>query len=331
MVRRAPFFALTEAMFSYTKTVPDRAPDADRIVVVPDVHRDLDKARRSLMIARVIDERDRWIAGATVVVQVGDQVDGADRTGRRRPGPHVCHRSLREDITVLRYFNDLHNKAQVHGGAVYSLVGNHELMNVHGMFQYADTDGCPECIRLRTRAFEPGGPAARVLATTRAVYLRVGRVAFVHAGILPWHLDAVSGRPEMLNDIMTDMLLGNPRSRTELALFDRVCLQPEGALTNRSFTPDRHISREETRKILRALDADHMVIGHNASAQGIVSLHDGMVIVCDPGLSASVFDARPQVLEITRNRRPPRPPRGGGGPPAPTRSFRVIAERSGRT
>eukprot|EP00873_Tetraselmis_striata_P041637 jgi/Tetstr1/461901/TSEL_006979.t1 len=298
-------------MFSYTKTVPDRAPEADRIVVIPDVHRDLDKARRSLMIAGVIDARDNWTGGRTVVVQVGDQVDGADRTGRRPLGPHVCHRALREDVAVLRYFNSLHDRAEEAGGAVYNLVGNHELMNVHGMFQYADTDGCPECVRLRTKAFQPGGPAARILATTRAVYLRVGRVAFVHAGLLPWHLDAMAGRPERLNAIMTDALLGNPRPAAELALFDRVCMQPR-----------------ETRRILPALGVDHMVIGHNASAQGIVALHDGMVVVCDPGLSASVFDARPQALEITRHRT-----RAGQRPSAgnPTRSFRVIAEQSGRT
>lgn len=314
-------------MFSYTKTVPDAAPEADRVVVVPDVHRDLNKARRSLMSARVIDRNDMWVGGRTVVVQVGDQIDGADRTGSRRT-PHVCHRALREDVAVIQYFNDLHIKAQEHGGAVYSLVGNHEMMNVNGLFQYADTDGCPECVRLRAKAFKPGGPVARIIATTRVVCLRVGRLAFVHAGFLPWHLDAMSGRPERLNGIMTDVLLGNPRTKPDLALFDRVCLQPEGALTNRSFTPERHISEQETRGILRKLGADHMVIGHNASSQGIVSLHDGLVFVCDPGLSSSVFDARPQVLEITRT---PSLPSGGGARQNQTRRFRVIAERSGHT
>lgn len=314
------------------RTVPDRAPDAERIVVVPDIHRDLDKARRCLRVAGVVDESDRWTGGRTVVVQVGDQVDGADRSGRGNQRRHVCHEALRRDVDVLRYFNAIHERAREHGGAVYSLVGNHEMMNVHGMFQYADTDGCPRCERVRAAAFAPGGAVARLLATTRAVCLRVGRVVFVHAGFLPWHLTAVGGRPEALNALLTDVLLGNPLGAAEHALFDRVCMQQDGALTNRAFTPDRHIPRAEAAKIMRTLDADHMVIGHNANPHGIVSLYGGMVLVCDPGVSGAVLDARPQVLEITRGRRPGGSP---GGPPgsirASDRTLRVLAERSGRT
>ena len=306
-------------MFTYTKTVPDIAPEAERIVVVPDVHRDLAKAQRALVAARVVDKSGRWIGGRTVVVQVGDQVDGQDRSGRKGAKAHVCHRALREDVAVIKYFNELHERATGSGGAVYSLVGNHELMNVHGMFQYAETDGCPECTRMRAKAFERGGMVARILATTRAVYLRVGRVGFVHAGILPWHIQATSGDPASLNAMLTDYLLGSPMPKTEMDLFDRVCVQPDGVLTSRAFTPDRHISKTETRQILASLGVDHLVIGHNASPAGIVALHGGMVIVCDPGMSSSVLDAPPQVLEIIRDhsRR--------------SRSFRVIAEQSGRT
>lgn len=304
-------------MFSYDKTVPDEVEHADRVVVVPDVHRDLDKARRCLRAAGVIDARDTWTGGAAVVVQVGDQVDGGDRSGRRRPRPHECHRALREDVAVLRFFNRLHRQAARQGGAVYSLLGNHEVMNAQGVFAYADTGGCPACEALRERVFSPGGAVARILATTRAVYLRVGRVGFVHAGFMPWHLKAAS--PARLNAIMTDALLGNPRPRSDLALLGRVCMQGDGALVTRAFTPDRHISRGQTEEILAMLGVDHLVIGHNASAGGIVPLHGGLVYVCDPGMSSAVMDAEPQALEIRQSRRS----RGC--------RFRVVSERSGRT
>lgn len=310
-------------MFSYKKTVPDVVEEQpQRIIVVPDVHRDLRKAKACLRAAGCLSKNGgAWIGGATVVVQIGDQIDGQDRSGAR-PERHRCHEATREDLGVLRFFNALHEAARKKGGAVYSLVGNHELMNVQGLFQYADTHGCPDCETARAAAFSPGGEAARILATTRAVYLKIGRVAFCHAGLLPWHIQAMAGRPERLNRIMTDVLLGHPVPDHERGMFWRVCMDHQGALTNRSFGPDRHISEAETRHVLDMLRADHMVIGHNVNPKGIVPLHMDLVFVCDPGMSRGILDAAPQVLEITRS-----PGRSQRDP----LSFRVIYGCSDRT
>lgn len=330
-------FALLEAMFSYQKTVPDVVDlQPKRIIVVPDIHRDLEKAKRCLRAAGCLSKNGKWIGGNTVVVQIGDQIDGQNRTGKS-DSKHICHEALRKDIEVLRFFNKLHVAAEKKGGAVYGLVGNHELMNVQGIFTYADTNGCLECENARRLAFQPGGEAARILATTRAVYLKIGRIVFVHAGFLPWHIEAMGNHPERLNHIMTDMLLGHPAKNSfERELFWRVCMDYQGALTNRNFSPDRHISLSETQNILKSLRADHMVIGHNVNPKGIVPLHLNLVFVCDPGLSKSLYDSRPQVLEITqtedrtasKRQESPFRPQKILQPPL---SFRVIYEHSDHT
>lgn len=50
-------------------------PEPDRIVAIGDIHGDLDKLRDALELANVWDnDREEWIGGTTVVVQVGDQV-----------------------------------------------------------------------------------------------------------------------------------------------------------------------------------------------------------------------------------------------------------------
>ena len=55
-----------------------RFPAVPRVIAVGDVHGDLAAARRALRLARVVDEDDQWVGGATWVVQVGDQLDRGD-------------------------------------------------------------------------------------------------------------------------------------------------------------------------------------------------------------------------------------------------------------
>ncbi len=45
------------------------------MVAIGDLHGDYEKTRRVFRAARLTDNKDRWIGGSTVVVQVGDQLD----------------------------------------------------------------------------------------------------------------------------------------------------------------------------------------------------------------------------------------------------------------
>lgn len=98
---------------------------------------------------------------------------------------------------------ELHKQATKKGGAVYSLLGNHELMNVHGDFRYVSYEGLREFDNYtykndagkevtikdgkeaRAFAFKPGNEIGEFLACTRQVALIIGSNLFVHAGILP--------------------------------------------------------------------------------------------------------------------------------------------------
>ena len=291
-------------MYSYIKTVPDSVPMPPRIVVVPDVHRDLAKARQCLVLAGVIDGADAWVAVPrnTVVVQVGDQVDGAVRSEAPARRPHECGRALAEDLEVLCFFNRLHVRASAVGGVVYGMLGNHEVMNHLGDFRYADTEGCAACERQREVAFRAGGPAARILACTRAVVLRVGPVLFCHAGLLPLHLAALEGWAgvSLLNSLMTAALLGNPVPAAAHRKLMELAMGEDGVLTTRAFQPAKvTASREGTEAVLRALGAECMVVGYNAHAAGVTPIFGGRVWVADGGMSFAIMDGRPTVLLIS--------------------------------
>ena len=175
-------------------------PAVDRIIVIGDLHGDMNETIKSLKLAKVIDNKLNWIGGKTVVVQIGDQID------RCRQLP--CNRPIKDDensdIKILKFFTKLHSQALESGGAIYSIIGNHELMNSTGRMEYVSYQnymefekkeenkeflkGMPSDLKnmeARKWAFKPGNPLAEFIACTRKLALIIGDNLFVHAGIVP--------------------------------------------------------------------------------------------------------------------------------------------------
>jgi hypothetical protein len=186
----------------------------DRIIAIGDIHGDLELAKKCFIIAKLMDDNNNWIGGNTYVVQVGDQVDGC------RPNKYKCDdkKSLLEsprssespeDVKVLDFFTEMNKKARKDGGAVISLYGNHELLNVEGKFQwvsYYDLVNFPNPNNkfksgkeARQHAFKPGGEIAKELACTRLPAIIIGSFMFVHAGIIKEY--AQSNKIESKNDL----------------------------------------------------------------------------------------------------------------------------------
>lgn len=185
--------------------LPTILPAQKRIIVIGDIHGDYNLALESFRIANLIDDSDRWIGGKTHVVQVGDQVD------RCRPIKFKCEDEEAtkddegSDLKIINLFNSLHKQATKQGGAVISLLGNHELMNVMGNMDYVshkgltqfndykdptdDTTTFASGKEARQHAFRPGGEYAKLLACTRLPAVIIGSFVFIHGGIVPEFLE----------------------------------------------------------------------------------------------------------------------------------------------
>ena len=189
-------------------------PPKRKLVAIGDIHGDLMVAIKSLKLAGVIDNNipDNtldigsvlWTGGDTFVVQLGDQID------RVRPSKlfnSLCTEDDEElyedegsDLKIIYLFENLNKQAIKQGGAVISILGNHELMNVDGDFRYVspkefrefgnkfngkleyNTD-VPFGYKERLAVFKPGGVLAKSLAKTRYSVVQVGSWLFVHGGI----------------------------------------------------------------------------------------------------------------------------------------------------
>jgi len=178
--------------------LPHILPKKDRIIVLGDLHGDLEKTLKCLLAAKVINRKNEWIGGKTIVVQIGDQLDGC-RPGRGEDCADLEDEHDVADIKVMEVLDEIHKKAVKKGGAIYSLLGNHEVMQYkHDRYvskksldyfnDYVDPISGKEIKNgkhARLHAFAPGNEYANKLACTRTSALIIGSNLFVHAGILP--------------------------------------------------------------------------------------------------------------------------------------------------
>lgn len=175
--------------------LPSVLPATRRIIVIGDIHGDFDELIRCLDRADLVDSSNNWIGNDTIVVQCGDQIDSC-----RSNETVNCHMEKQdddkaEDIKILRYLTNLHNQASKFGGAVYSLIGNHEMMNSYDLryvsyeniVSFADDNSHNKFIsglENRKKQFTPGNKLAEFLACTRLMALVIGSNLFVHAGLV---------------------------------------------------------------------------------------------------------------------------------------------------
>jgi hypothetical protein len=187
------------------KYIPNILPSipGGRIIVIGDIHGDINILYECLIKAKLINKKHKWIGGETIVVQVGDQIDSCRYDGINTcndPNYNNIKEDTADDINILYFMTELHNMAIIDGGAVYSLVGNHELMNVIGDTSYVsynniqastnyvtkDDNNIEDGLTARKHIFSPGNKISNFLACTRKVALIIGRNLFVHAGIVPY-------------------------------------------------------------------------------------------------------------------------------------------------
>jgi hypothetical protein len=143
------------------------------VAVVSDVHGMYRKLIRLLRSGGIIDERDRWSAGDTLLVVLGDSV------GR---GP--------DSVGVVDFLGSLSLQAPEASGRVVCLLGNHDARLLAG--PGPDRPGSSKALLKELEAkgmsaeefTDPRGPRGAFLRAMPAA-LRVGSWLFVHAGLLP--------------------------------------------------------------------------------------------------------------------------------------------------
>ena len=268
-------------------------PPKRRVIVIGDLHGDWNSTVNCLYRAGVITKELRWVGGDTVVIQMGDQVD---RGGR---GYNINDEN--SDLAIINLFADLHLQAMRANGGVYSLIGNHELMNVMGNFTYTSPLGLKEYggKNGRYQLFKPGGYIAQLLSN-RNVIMKIGDWLFVHGGINHNIINNYS--IQSINKLMKIYLLGYKKLENN-DKFKRLFLEEHSLLWNREFAED-NVNCNNVMKSLKILKSKFMVIGHTPQQNGINSVCNNRLWRVDTGMSQAFGPnnrPRTQMLEILNN------------------------------
>lgn len=284
--RPAPAPVIEDTSFRY--------PAAERLVAIGDLHGDVQATRSALRLAGAIGDDGRWSGGRLVVVQTGDQLDRGD-----------------DEPDILALLQRLSEEARAAGGALHVLNGNHEVMNVQGDYRYVTEDGfrdyesvtpssdherevhaLPAERKGRGHAFLSGGQAAKQLAT-RPVVIQVGDNVFVHGGLLERHVRYGLGR--INREVSEWMLAPKPRPVPAIVNGDDAPIW----LRLYSQGVPRSEACAELERVLNALGAKRLIVGHTVQERGINSACSGKVWRIDVGLSRHYGGRPPSVLEIS--------------------------------
>jgi hypothetical protein len=127
-IRRAPYGFLLFSLLalpaaSKAEEIPWEWSGVERIVVVGDVHGDYESLIKILKGTHVVDKDEHWAAGNAHLVQTGDIMDRGDDARK-----------------IFDLFMRLEKEAEVAGGMVHVLLGNHEELNLTGAVFSSNSD-----------------------------------------------------------------------------------------------------------------------------------------------------------------------------------------------
>jgi hypothetical protein len=298
-----------------------------RIVAVGDVHGAYPEFVRILRAARIIDARERWIAGTTHFVQTGDVLDRG--TDSRR---------------VIDLLRRLERDAQRAAGRVLALIGNHEVMRLMGELRdmspgELDNYSTPRSADIRSHvrdrwldgrreeakktgvaidekalaaefdkqtplglvemlsAFSPAGDYGKWIRGHSAA-ARINGILFLHGGVSP--RIAPLGCEGINAGVHADITTGMEALRN--APLDALSGAEDGPLWYRGLArADDETLAAELQTTLEAVKARAIVIGHTVTETGrITPRAGGLVVQIDTGMLTSVYKSgRPSALEIT--------------------------------
>jgi hypothetical protein len=239
--------------------------NVDKLYAFGDIHGDYNAFILSLKKTKLIDNNLKWIGKTAHVVQVGDILDRKIRTND--------YSDEDSEFKIISLILKLQLESYIEGGGFHPIIGNHELLNIFGVFDYVSEMGFKhfDSIKGRAEYFKIGGDFCKYLACAWNPIVKIGDFIFCHGGIS--YNIANKYSIEEINFIMRDTLYGN-KKHINKSYFNELFLNDDSILWNRSYSSSfsnlkEKIYEKELNSVLKRYNANYMVVGHSPQPNGI--------------------------------------------------------------
>lgn len=277
---------------------PTTIDEADRMIIIGDVHGDIKRLLDCLYSANVFSRELKWIAQPqnTIVVQMGDQVDSLNRDNTNKNDWEEMI-----DIEVLLLMEKLDRIAKMNGGRVFSMIGNHEMMNVLGDYTYVSKTSL-DILPMESRKYQfaPGNRLSNILSN-RNIVLKIGNFLFCHGGILPHHLYICDKNLYKINELARKYLRKEDMTNDEQNNLYALTVNEDSILWTRAYVqmPD-DILMNLINDVLNITNCTVIFTGHN-TFQEITTKLNGKLIFTDAALSRAYNFDKVEYIEVLNN------------------------------
>ena len=256
-------------------------PSYEKLYVFGDIHGDFNAFINVLKKAKLIDNDYHWCGGNTHVIQVGDILDRKIRDTE--------YTDEDSEFKIISLILKLQLESYVAGGGFHPIIGNHEILNILGIFDYVSPMGLShfKTIQDRRKYFSIGGDFCKYLACGWNPIIKIGDYLFCHGGI---SLKIANNYTiNNINFIMRDTLYGNDYHLNQ-KYFTELFLDEKSILWNRTYSINQPNTKEKfeyfnLNKIFTIYKVKYLIIGHTPQENGINVRFEGKVFCVDTGMS----------------------------------------------
>eukprot|EP00276_Gloeochaete_wittrockiana_P006649 CAMPEP_0184653016 /NCGR_PEP_ID=MMETSP0308-20130426/10742_1 /TAXON_ID=38269 /ORGANISM="Gloeochaete witrockiana, Strain SAG 46.84" /LENGTH=329 /DNA_ID=CAMNT_0027088253 /DNA_START=204 /DNA_END=1193 /DNA_ORIENTATION=- len=262
-----------------------RETDTRRIIGIGDIHGDLKYTIATLARAGLLDlSNQSWIGGDSILVSMGDVTDR---------GPNV--------IGVIKLLNTLRHQAELVGGDVIQLLGNHDIMNLMGDWRYVSEKDMKSFggHSARKAAFSASGFVGKHFRTLPLVQI-IGTSVFVHAGLTEKY--ALEG-PDSINARHARLVHLLGRNEDEISAADAAAIKElygnDGPVWYRGLVKDpEELACPLVLRVCKALKVNRIVVGHTKQKRGRILVRCNYRLI---DIDVGIHWGRIAALEITNN------------------------------
>lgn len=238
-----------------------------KIAILSDIHGQYDLLIRLLKAHKVIDEKRNWIFGDEHFVITGDVFDRGGKV-----------------TETLWFLYKLEQQAELAGGKVHLLLGNHEVMVLGGDLRYVSDKYKMVSAKLNA-SYDELFSANTLLGQwlrTKPVAISVNNIAFAHAGFSPEFVD-MNFDIETVNQLFHEEILDKPKKSVNKSDTLRFMVKSDGPIWYRGYFKDESFTKQKAQEITDFMGVSAVVVGHT-SYKEVRQHFDGLIYSVDSSI-----------------------------------------------